>query len=319
MDKRNPDKNQTTQLIKAKARGLGFTACGIARAEPVSAAEQKKVSQWLGRSYNGKMQFMANHFEKRMDPTLLVPGARSIICLALNYHQKNFQPLGSHYRVSQYAAGKDYHLIIKEKLHLLLEYIKEQTNVEVARVFTDSAPVLERYWAQKAGLGWTGKNACLIIPQKGSYFFLAEILLDVDLEYDNPFEKDYCGSCTRCLDYCPTGAITSPGVIDAQRCISYLTIELKDEVPEALQDKTEQYVFGCDICQEVCPHNIKFASPTKEKDLEALPALFTWEKEDWEQMEKSAFRKNFIKKFSPLSRAGYKKLANTIQMVQKLK
>ncbi|TVQ17068.1 MAG: tRNA epoxyqueuosine(34) reductase QueG [Bacteroidetes bacterium] len=300
------------QRIKEKALELNFDAVGFAPAQSVNETHQKHLDQWLKNNYHGQMHYMANHKEKRTDPTLLVPGAKTVICLAMNYHQKDYQHPEAHYKVSQYAAGIDYHHTIKKKLYALLEFIREQTSSESARVFTDSAPVMERYWAQQCGLGASGKNSCLIIPRKGSYFFLAEIILDIELPYDTPFEKDLCGKCTRCMEACPTGAITSPGSIDARRCISYLTIELKDPIPEEFTGKTEGYIFGCDICQQVCPHNIKFATPCKEPGFEPVDAIKTFTRVQWEGLDKSTFRKSFTKAGSPLARVKPEKLMGSM-------
>jgi epoxyqueuosine reductase len=312
MEKSGISKSHLSAMIKSKATQLGFTACGFAPANAVDEEQQQRFFGWLQKEYNGKMQYMANYTDKRMDPRELVPGALSVISLALNYHQKDFQPDDAWYKVSQYAAGLDYHYVIKEKLAILVEYIKEFTPVESHRIFADSAPVHERYWAIRAGLGWTGKNACLIIPQKGSFFFLSEIILDVELDYDTPFEKNHCGNCTRCMDACPTGAIVAPGQIDARRCTSYNTIELKDMIPTELRGKSQRFIFGCDICQNVCPHNKRFAKPYTESSFDALPSIRNWSRSDWENLDNPAFKKNFMKISSPISRAGFKKLKDNI-------
>lgn len=296
------------QRIKEKAMELNFDAIGFAPAQKVEETHQKHLDRWLKNNFHGQMQYMANHREKRTDPTLLVPGAKTVICLAMNYHQKEFQPPQAHYKISQYAAGIDYHHTLKKKLYALLEFIREQTTTESARVFTDSAPVMERYWAQQSGLGAAGKNSCLILPRRGSYFFLAEIILDVELPVDPPFGKDLCGNCTRCMEACPTQAITAPHVIDAKRCISYLTIELKEPTPDGFADKTNDYIFGCDICQQVCPHNSRFATPSDEPDFKPLEAVASFSKSQWEAMDKSTFRKSFLKKGSPLARVKFEKL-----------
>ena len=302
--------------IRSKATELGFDACGMAPAGEVDMEIRTRFTTWLSEGRHGKMQYMKNHMEKRTDPALLVPGAKSVICLAMNYHRKDFQPNESRYKVSQYAAGKDYHTVVKKKLYLLLDFILSIAPGKNARVFTDSAPVLERYWVQKSGLGATGKNACLILPKKGSYFFLSEIIIDLELDYDTPFEKDLCGKCTQCIDACPTGAIATPGVIDAKSCISYLTIELKDEIPDAFRGKTADYIFGCDICQDVCPHNIKFAVPAKEPEFEPIPAISQWNKNDWEMMDKPSYRKYFLKTGSPVARAAFQKLKGNIEFAK---
>lgn len=300
--------------IKEKAKELGFAACGFAKAESVDEVSEEQLKNWLKKDCHGKMGYMANHMDMRLDPRILVPGAKSVISLAFNYHQKGFQPAGAFYKISQYAAGIDYHHVLKKKLYTLLEFIQHQTEAGTARVFTDSAPVLERYWAQKAGLGTFGKNSCLILPRKGSYFFLAEIILDIELPYDNPIDQDLCGACTRCMTACPTGAIIEPGKIDATKCISYLTIELKEAVPENFTGKMNQYIFGCDICQNVCPHNTRFAEPASEDDFDALPSIAHWEKQDWENMDKATFRRSFIKTRSPLARVKFEKLMKNITM-----
>jgi epoxyqueuosine reductase len=300
-------------LIKNKAMQLGFGACGFASANEVNDQHQKKFSQWIDQGQHGEMQYMANYTDKRMDPRVLLPGIKSIISLAFNYHQDNFQPTDAFYAVSNYAAGVDYHDVLKKKLYLLLEFIHQQSDIETARVFTDSAPVLERYWAQKAGLGAPGKNSCLILPRKGSFFFLSEILIDLELPYDTPYEKDLCGSCTRCIDACPTKAIISPGNIESRRCISYLTIELKDNIPSDLEPHLTQNIFGCDICQQVCPHNIKFAKPCDEPEFQPLLPICSFTKTDWENLDKSLFRKLFVKAKSPIARVSFEKLKKTIK------
>ncbi len=303
--------------IKEKAKELGFAACGFARAEQVDEKNADFFKGWLKKDYHGKMGYMANHMDMRLDPRILVPGAKSVISLAFNYHQKGFQPSGAFYKISQYAAGIDYHLVLKKKLYALLQFIQHKTDAGPARVFTDSAPVLERYWAQMAGIGSIGKNSCLILPRKGSFFFLAEIILGTELPYDQPMDKDLCGACTRCIAACPTGAITAPGIINASKCISYLTIELKEAIADEFHGKMNQYVFGCDICQNVCPHNTRFAEPANEKDFEALPAVARWEKHEWESLDKPAFRQNFVKTRSPIARAKYEKLMGNIQMASR--
>ena len=301
--------------IKLKALELGFDACGIAPVKQVDEKTAKGYQKWISEGRHGKMLYMARNADKRLNPAELVPNAKSMICLAMNYHRQDHQPENAFYKVSQYAVGKDYHDVIKRKLYSLLEYIQSLKNIENARVFTDSAPVMERYWAQKAGLGAPGKNTCLILPRKGSFFFLSEIILNAVLHYDEPFEKDMCGKCTRCMEACPTGAITGPGEIDATRCISYLTIELKEDIPQQFKEKMGNYIFGCDICQDVCPHNIKFARKTNEPEFEPLPAISLWSKSDWEEMDKSGYQKQLIKTRSPLARAAFLKLCGNIQFI----
>lgn len=291
---------------------LGFEACGIAPAGEAETLQQQKFMHWIEGGYHGKMYYMANHFEKRMNPAVLVSGAKSVICLAMNYHQKP-QPKKSFYKVSQYAAGQDYHPVLKRKLFELLDFIRQNQPLDSARVFTDSAPVLERYWAQKAGLGGVGKNTCLIIPRRGSFFFLAEIILDATLDYDTPWQKDMCGRCTRCMDACPTGAIVAPGKLDARRCISYLTIELKEHIPEEFAGKTTPCIFGCDICQTVCPHNEKFARPCSEPAFDALNAIKNWGNTQWENLDDQGFRDHFKRKNSAIARISFQKLKDNIE------
>lgn len=291
---------------------MGFEACGFARAQPVNDAKGTLYHKWILSGYHGKMEYLNRNTEKRLDPRLLVPGAKTVICLAFNYHQEDFQPSDAYYRVSQYAAGIDYHHVLKKKLYQLLEYVKEFYPGASGRVFTDSAPVLERYWAQQAGLGSPGKNTCLILPRKGSYYFLAEMIVDIDLPPDAPAVKDPCGNCTRCMQACPTQAIVAPGVLDARKCTSYLTIELKDALPEDLRGNTKKYIFGCDICQQVCPHNIKFAAPCTEKDFKPLASIARWSRLDWESMDKVAWRRNFVKTGSPMARASFEKLRDNM-------
>jgi len=300
------------ELIKNKAFELGFDAAGIARVSPVDAVYEERFLRWLADGYQGEMQYMSNHVDMRLDPSVLVAEARSVICLAMNYYQTDYQPSSTHYRISRYAAGQDYHHVLKRKLFQLLEFINEQKQAGAARVFTDSAPVLERYWAQKAGIGVPGKNTCLILPKRGSFFFLAEIILDIELPVDNPMEKDLCGNCTRCLDACPTGAIISPGKLDARRCLSYLTIELKKETPPDLAKKTQGYIFGCDICQLVCPHNIRFARPCTESFFEPLAPVEEWTDKEWENIDKATFKKRLQKARSPIARISYHKLVENI-------
>ncbi|MFP4288139.1 MAG: tRNA epoxyqueuosine(34) reductase QueG [Bacteroidales bacterium] len=305
-------KQNLTSKIKENARELGFDACGIARVDTVDADHQSRFNRWTEKGMHYKMDYMKNHFDKRMNPELLVEGAKSIICLAMNYHQENFQPPDAFYKVSSYAAGKDYHFVIKEKLYELLQFIKKQTEINNARVFTDSAPVMERYWAQKAGLGWIGKNSCLIIPRKGSFYFLAEIILDTELQEDDPIKKNYCGTCHQCMDACPTHAITEPGVIDSRKCISCLTIETKDPINKDLRQKTQGYIFGCDICQQVCPHNKRFARKTNQPAFQPTHAIASWQKQDWEKMNAQDYKQFFVKPKTALHRIKFDKLKDNM-------
>ncbi|MEX0884420.1 MAG: tRNA epoxyqueuosine(34) reductase QueG, partial [Cyclobacteriaceae bacterium] len=243
------------KLIKQTAQKLGFDFCGIAQAGFLEE-EANGLESWLNQNHHGKMAYMANHFDKRLDPTLLVEGAQSVVSLIYNYYPKSKLPEGkADIKLAKYAYGKDYHFVIRDKLNEFLKVLRAEIGDFGGRAFVDSAPVMERQWAQKAGLGWTGKNSLLLNPQMGSFFFLAELIIDLPLQQDDHMAKDYCGTCTRCLDACPTDAIVEPEVVDASKCISYLTIELKDQIPDEFKGKMENWAFGCDICQDVCPWN----------------------------------------------------------------
>ena len=269
-------------LIKEKATELGFFLCGISKAEFMEE-EAKNLENWLNQNHHGEMSYMANHFDKRVNPTLLVPGAKSVISLAYNYYSDEKQDDVEAPKISMYAYGKDYHKVVKKKLLSLFEWIKTTFGDVDGRVFVDSAPVLERDWAKRSGIGWIGKNTLLINPKKGSYFFLAEIIIDLDLYYDDPI-TDYCGTCTRCIDACPTEAISPSGYfIDGSKCISYLTIELKDAIPTEFTDKMANYMFGCDICQQVCPWN-RFSTPHDEEAFLPKPDLLSMTKTDWQEL-----------------------------------
>ena len=276
-----------TEIVKQTARDLGFTSVGIAKAEFMEE-EAKRLTEWLNLGYHGSMSYMENHFDKRTDPTLLVPGAKSIIMLTYNYHteQKQQDPLAP--KISSYAYGRDYHKVIKKKLKLFMPILREKLGDIDGRCFVDSAPVMERDWAARAGVGWVGKNTLLIHPRHGSYFFLAEMILDLELEYDSPI-KDYCGTCTACIDACPTDAIASDGyILDGSKCISYLTIELKDDIPSSFKGKMDNWMYGCDICQQVCPWN-RFSSPHEEPQFEPKESLVSMSKEDWVEITEEVF------------------------------
>ncbi len=298
-------KTNHTAFIKTKAKELGFISCGISKAEYlVDVAPQ--LEDWLAKNQHGQMSYMANHFDKRLDPTKLVPGAKSVISLAYNYYpSKDLAKHGS-YKIAKYAYGEDYHFVIKDKLKEFFSFLEEEIGDIEGRVFTDSAPVMERQWAARSGLGWLGKHSLLLTKQKGSFFFLAEIILDLELDYDNPI-TNHCGSCTACIDACPTEAIAKAGVIDGSKCISYFTIELKDELPKAVQGKFEDWVFGCDICQDVCPWN-RFSVAHTEPRFEPHPELEGMTKNDWHEITHETFSKVFKKsavkrtKFSGLKR-----------------
>ena len=266
--------------------------CGVSRAEFLKE-EAPRLEKWLNANMHGSMSYMENHFDKRLDPRLLVDGAKSVVSLALNYFPEKIQVSNS-YKLSKYAYGEDYHFIIKYKLKELMKFIQSEIGEVEGRVFVDSAPVLDRAWAKKSGLGWIGKNANLINKQSGSFFFLAELIIDLELEPDGPV-KDYCGTCTACIDECPTDAIPEPYVVDGSKCISYLTIELKDEIiPKEFQGKMEDWMFGCDICQDVCPWN-RFSKPHQESLLNPNPNLLGLNKQDWEDLTEEVFRDLFKK------------------------
>ena len=296
-------------LIKEEARRLGFEYCGISKAEFLEN-EAPRFEKWLHQNMQGEMDYMANYSDMRLDPRLLVPGAKSVVSLMFNYFPEEKQNKDAP-KVSKYAYGKDYHYVIKDKLKEFLATLNEQIGEVNGRVFVDSAPVLERAWAAKSGLGWIGKNAQLIRPGKGSFFFLAELIIDIELEYDGPI-KDYCGKCTRCIDACPTQAIVGPNIVDGSKCISYFTIELEEAIPKEVKGKMDNWIFGCDVCQDVCPWN-RFSSPHKEEKMKANPELMQMNKKDWEEITEEVFSKTFSG--SPLKRAGYKGIKRNLDFV----
>lgn len=298
-------------FIKAKAKDLGFMYCGIAKADFLED-EAPRLEEWLNQEKHGRMSYMENHFDKRLDPRKLVPGAKSVVSLMYNYYPKNDLAKDNAYKIAKYAYGKDYHFIIKEKLKAFMGEIHKEIGAVDGRVFVDSAPVMERSWAEKAGIGWVGKNSLLLNKQSGSFFFLAEMILDLELEYDGP-AKDYCGTCTACMDSCPTDAIPDPYVVDASKCISYFTIELKDELPEEFQGQFKDWVFGCDICQDVCPWN-RFSKPHNEPAFEPHDQLQNMNKSDWEEMTHEVFNELFRK--SAVKRTKYEGLKRNIKFVK---
>ena len=300
------------RLIKSSARALGFDFCGIARAEFLEE-EAKRLEIWLKKGYHGEMSYMENHFDKRLDPTLLVPGARSVISLMYNYYPEKVQDSDS-YKISKYAYGEDYHRVIKDKLKELVEILRREVGDFNARVFTDSAPVMERSWAERSGLGWIGKHSLLINREKGSFFFLAEIICDLSPEPDPAFKSDHCGTCTRCVDACPTEAIIPDKTVDASRCISYFTIELKNEIPQEFRGKFEDWMFGCDICQDVCPWN-RFSIPHSEERFEPRPELLHYSKKDWAEMTADLFNDLFRK--SAVKRTKYSGLQRNLNFLKK--
>jgi epoxyqueuosine reductase len=296
---------KNTEKIRAEAHRLGFEFVGFARAEPLEK-EARNLEKWLSANAHGAMKYMENHFDLRIDPRKLVPGARSVICLTFNYFTEKTQPDDAP-KLAKYAFGEDYHHVLKQKLRELLDFMRLEFGEIDGRCFVDSAPVMEREWAARAGLGWNGKNTLTIHPKRGSYFFLAEIICDLELPPDDPL-RDHCGTCTRCIDACPTEAISPAGYfLDASKCISYLTIELKDEIPSEFSGKMADWMFGCDICQEVCPWN-RFSKPHSELLFEPSDEFLKMEKKDWEEISEEVFGRIFKKsavkrtKFSGLKR-----------------
>ncbi|EAZ81696.1 tRNA epoxyqueuosine(34) reductase QueG [Algoriphagus machipongonensis] len=281
-------------FIKSTAKRLGFDFCGIAKAEFLEE-EAPRLEEWLSRNYNGEMGYLANHFDKRLDPTKLVEGAKTVVSMVYNYYPEKKLPESSEdIKLAKYAYGEDYHFVIREKLNEFLKILREEIGEIDGRGFVDSAPVMERQWAKKAGLGWLGKNSLLLNRQMGSFFFLAELIIDLEVTPDTPLAKDYCGTCTACIDACPTDAIVDHGVIDGSKCISYLTIELKDAIPSEFQGKMENWAFGCDICQDVCPWN-RFSKPHQEAKFQPHPELAEFTHRDWQEITEETFRKVFKK------------------------
>lgn len=301
---------KNTAFIKQAAAALGFDHCGIARAVQLDD-DARRLEQWLHKGMHGTMRYMENYFDKRIDPRKLVDNAQSVITLLLNYYPEEQQRPDAP-KVAKYAYGQDYHEVIRSKLNTLLLRIQENIGEVNGRGFVDSAPVLERSWAQRSGLGWIGKNGNLIHKQAGSFFFIATLITDLPLEYDSP-AGDYCGSCTRCLDACPTGALVQPGMVDGSRCISYYTIELKEMlIPENMQGKFEQWMFGCDICQDVCPWN-RFSKPHSTPEFTPVPAILNFSTRDWEELTEDAFREIF--RHSPLKRSKFSGIQRNLKFI----
>jgi|TARA_R110000737_G_scaffold351267_1_gene392958 epoxyqueuosine reductase len=306
----NTEKN--TRFIKQKAQELGFFFCGISKAEFLEE-EAPRLEDWLKRSFHGKMSYMENHFDKRLDPTKLVEGAKSVVSLLLNYFpEENQNPEAP--QISKYAYGEDYHFVIKDKLKEFMQAIQDEIGEVGGRVFVDSAPVLDKAWAKKSGLGWVGKNANLINPKHGSFFFIAELIIDLELEPDGPI-RDYCGTCTKCIDDCPTDAIVEPYVVDGSKCISYLTIELKDQIlPSEFNGKMENWMFGCDICQDVCPWN-RFSKPHQENRFRPSAELMEMNKSDWQDLTQEVFSNLF--KNSAVKRTKFEGLKRNFNFLDK--
>lgn len=303
-----------TFFVKQTAQQLGFEFCGIAKAQYLND-DARRLETWLNKGMHGNMQYMQNHFDLRVDPTKLVPGAKSVITLLLNYFPENIQNEAAP-QVAKYAYGEDYHEVIREKLNRFFYLLKENIGEINGRGFVDSAPVLERTWATKAGLGWLGKNGNLINKKQGSYFFIASLIVDVELMYDDAYAKDYCGSCTRCIDNCPTDAILPDKVVDGSKCISYFTIELKDAlIPEKMKGKFDNWMFGCDVCQDVCPWN-RFSIPTKEQKFSASPEILNFSNDDWADITEESFKNIF--KNSPIKRTKFNGIKRNLQFIRKI-
>ena len=300
-----------TNNIKKAAKDIGFEYCGISRAQ-VLDDDARRLESWLSKGMHGKMQYMENYFDMRIDPSKLVQGAKSVITLMMNYfpgsQQKNENP-----KIAKYAYGKDYHEVIREKLKQLIELIKLEVGDINGRGFVDSAPVLERAWAQKSGLGWIGKNGNLINKQSGSFFFIATLIVDIELEYDATVVKDYCGTCTKCIDNCPTEAILSDKVVDGSKCISYFTIELKDAlIPDTMKGKFDNWMFGCDVCQDVCPWN-RFSKPTNEINFTPIPAILNFSTTEWEELTEENFK--IIFKNSAIKRSKFEGIKRNLTFI----
>ena len=305
------DTRKHTAFIKKTAQQLGFSYCGIARAEQLDE-DARRLEAWLKQGMQGTMQYMENHFDLRVDPRKLVPGAKSVITVLQNYFPDKKQSAGTPH-IAKYAFGKDYHDVIRTKLKALLLQLNENIGDIHGRGFVDSAPVLERSWAVKSGAGWVGKNGNLINKQSGSFYFIATLIVDIELAYDDPFAKDYCGSCRKCIDACPTDAILDNKVVDGSKCISYFTIELKDAlIPDEMKNKFDHWLFGCDVCQDVCPWN-RFSSPNQEINFTPVPEILNLSTCEWEAMSEDAFKVIF--KDSPLQRSKYKGIRRNLSFI----
>ena len=313
-----------TSLIKQESKRLGFDFCGISKADFLEE-EAPRLEKWLKEEKQGKMSYMENYFDMRLDPRVLVPGAKSVISLLLTYFPEDKSPVltktsglpplqggtNSQPKISKYAYGKDYHFVIKEKLFQLIEFIKKNIGDVNARAFVDSAPVMDKVWAKKSGLGWVGKNSNLITKNNGSFFFIAELIVDLELEYDGEI-PDYCGTYTKCIDACPTDAISEPYVVDGSKCISYFTIELKENIPSEMKGKFDDWMFGCDICQDVCPWN-SFSTPHNEPHFKPKPEILNFTKKDWEEISEETFNKTFSD--SPLARPKFKGIKRNLEFI----
>jgi epoxyqueuosine reductase len=304
------NKENHTKFIKSEAQRLGFLACGVSKSGFLEE-EAPRLENWLNQNRHGQMTYMENHFDKRLNPNLLVDDAKSVVSLVLNYYPSQMQ-IEDSYKISKYAYGQDYHFVIKEKLKELLQGIQETIGEVSGRAFVDSAPVLDKAWAVKSGLGWMGKNSNVLTKSLGSFYFIAELILDLDLEYDHA-TTDHCGTCTACIDACPTEAIVAPYVVDGSKCISYFTIELKDNIPQELKGKFDDWVFGCDVCQDVCPWN-KFSKPHNEPLFNPNPELLSMTKKDWEEITEETFKVVF--KNSAVHRTKFEGLQRNIAFLK---
>ncbi len=300
-----------TKKIKEEAKRLGFSFCGVSKADFLEK-EASRLEKWLNEKNHGEMSYMENHFDKRLDPRLLVPDSKSVVSLLFNYYSDKKQIDPEAPKISKYAYGQDYHWVLKDRLKSLMHFIRDEIGEVGGRAFVDSAPVMERAWAAKSGLGWIGKHSLLLNKGAGSFFFLAELIIDLELEVDSPV-TDHCGDCTACIDACPTDAIPTPYVVDGSKCISYFTIELKDEIPNDVKGKFENWMFGCDICQDVCPWN-RFSKQHNEPLFEPSQALLDMRKSEWEEISEAVFKKVF--KDSPVKRTKFQGLKRNIQFLQ---
>lgn len=306
----NANRSKYTSLIKAEALRLGFMSCGISRAGFLEE-EAPRLEAWLNNNMHGEMKYMENHFDKRLDPTKLVEGSKSVISLLLNYYPKETQT-GDSYKISKYAYGTDYHFVIKDKLKDLLQFMQTEIGEVNGRAFVDSAPVLDKAWAAKSGLGWIGKNSNLLTQKVGSFYFIAELIVDLELDYDTPV-TDHCGTCTACIDACPTQAIVEPYKVDGSKCISYFTIELKEELPSSVKGQFDDWMFGCDVCQDVCPWN-RFSKPHREPLFDPHPDLLKMDRKDWKEITTETFNEIFRK--SAVKRTKYSGLKRNLKFLE---
>jgi epoxyqueuosine reductase len=305
-------KENYKSAISTESERLGFMACGFSKARFLEE-EAPRLEEWLNRDYQGEMSWMENNFDKRLDPRKLVPGAKTVISLLFNYYPADHQNNPDAPKIAKYAYGEDYHFVVKDKLKLLLQFIRDNIGEVEGRAFVDSAPVMDRAWAQEAGLGWIGKNTLLLNKQAGSFFFIAELILDLEVEATPPNKFDHCGTCTRCIEACPTDALVDANLLDASKCISYLTIELKDAIPEDFKGKMENWAFGCDICQDVCPWN-RFSKAQEEERLKPHSELLEMSAKDWDEITEEVFRKVFKK--SALKRTKYSGLKRNLDFLK---